>query len=86
MRTVSPASRSRRDSAGDPVVLHDQLADRWILTQFTALGPNYWDCIAVSQTSDPLGAHETARITYTATGTPHAPTGCAFNGARCHIR
>src|SRR5919198_819253 len=45
------------DSAGDPIVLHDQFADRWILTQFTSLGPNYWNCIAVSQTSDPLGAY-----------------------------
>jgi len=45
------------DSAGDPIVLHDQFADRWILTQFTALGPTYWNCIAVSQTSDPLGAY-----------------------------
>lgn len=45
------------DSAGDPIVVHDQLADRWILTQFTALGPNYWNCIAVSQTSDPQGAY-----------------------------
>jgi hypothetical protein len=45
------------DSAGDPIVLYDQLADRWILTQFTALGPIYWNCIAVSQTGDPLGAY-----------------------------
>lgn len=45
------------DSAGDPIVVHDQSADRWILTQFTAIGPNYWNCIAVSQTSDPLGAY-----------------------------
>ena len=27
------------DLSGDPVVLHDQLADRWILTQFTTAGP-----------------------------------------------
>lgn len=45
------------DSSGDPIVLHDQLADRWILTQFTAIGPAYWNCIAVSQTSDPMGAY-----------------------------
>jgi len=45
------------DAAGDPVVLYDQLADRWILTQFTAEGPEYWDCIAVSQTGDPTGAY-----------------------------
>ena len=26
-------------NAGDPVVLYDQLADRWLLTQFTSAGP-----------------------------------------------
>ena len=45
------------DNAGDPVVLHDQFADRWILTQFTSIGPEYWNCIAVSRTSDPLGGY-----------------------------
>jgi len=29
------------DNSGDPIVLHDQIADRWILTQFTTSGPNY---------------------------------------------
>ena len=42
---------------GDPVVLYDQLEDRWILTQFTTRGPEYWDCVAVSQTGDPTGAY-----------------------------
>src|ERR1043166_7846880 len=41
---------------GDPVVLYDQLADRWLLTQFTASAP-YLQCVAVSQTSDPTGAY-----------------------------
>jgi len=45
------------DNAGDPVVLYDQLADRWILTQFTSSGPTFFECIAVSQTSDPTGAY-----------------------------
>mgnify|MGYP003694503039 CR=1 FL=1 len=27
------------ENAGDPVVLYDQLADRWLLTQFTSVGP-----------------------------------------------
>lgn len=36
--------------------------------------------------SDPLGAHQTVRLSYTATGTPHAPTSCTFNGVRCRIR
>jgi hypothetical protein len=41
---------------GDPVVLYDQLADRWLISQFTAAAP-YTQCIAVSQTSDPTGAY-----------------------------
>jgi len=44
-------------NAGDPVVLHDQLADRWILTQFTSVGPEYWNCVAVSKTPDATGAY-----------------------------
>jgi hypothetical protein len=45
------------DTSGDPVVLYDQLADRWLLTQFTTNGPEYWNCVAVSQTGDPTGAY-----------------------------
>jgi len=44
---------------GDPVVMYDQLADRWVLSQFALpnfpSGP-YYECIAVSKTGDPLGA------------------------------
>jgi hypothetical protein len=40
---------------GDPVVLYDQLADRWLLSQFVSVAP-YYQCIAVSRTSDPLGS------------------------------
>jgi hypothetical protein len=36
--------------------------------------------------SGPLGPHRSVRISYTATGTPHAPTGCDFNGVRCKIK
>src|SRR6266699_4915784 len=45
------------DPSGDPVVLYDQFEDRWILTQFTTRGPEYWNCVAVSQRSDPTGAY-----------------------------
>ncbi len=51
------------DASGDPVVVYDQLADRWILSQFTTRGfdppflaPNY-NCVAISQTGDPTGAY-----------------------------
>jgi hypothetical protein len=43
-------------NSGDPVVIYDQLADRWLLTQFTA-SPPYLECVALSQTSDPLGSY-----------------------------
>ncbi len=38
---------------GDPIVLYDPLADRWILSQF-AEHPGEHECIAVSQTGDPV--------------------------------
>ena len=45
------------ENAGDPVVLYDQLADRWMLSQFTGAGPTYFNCVAVSTTSDPTGSY-----------------------------
>ena len=44
---------------GDPIVLYDPLADRWLMSQFAL--PNYpngpfYQCIAISQTPDPTGA------------------------------
>ncbi|MBW1779561.1 MAG: hypothetical protein JRL30_02365 [Deltaproteobacteria bacterium] len=47
-----------RCNDGDPVVLYDPLADRWVLSQFAVCeGPPYYECIAVSQTADPTGAY-----------------------------
>ena len=45
------------DNAGDPIVLYDQISDRWLMSQFTSsAGPQFFNCIAISQTSDPTGA------------------------------
>ncbi|NOZ79559.1 MAG: PQQ-binding-like beta-propeller repeat protein [Acidobacteria bacterium] len=48
------------DNDGDPIVEYDQMANRWIMTQFavsqTDDKTNYYQCIAVSQTSDPTGS------------------------------
>jgi hypothetical protein len=44
-------------NAGDPVVLYDQLADRWLLSQFTSSGPPFFECVALSQTNDPTGSY-----------------------------
>jgi hypothetical protein len=50
------------DPSGDPIVLYDQLEDRWILSQFTTRGFDdptlpFYDCVAISQTGDPTGAY-----------------------------
>src|SRR6266700_3170478 len=50
------------DPSGDPVVLYDQLEDRWVLTQFTTSGlfdptKPFWNCVAVSTTGDPTGTY-----------------------------
>jgi hypothetical protein len=45
---------------GDPVVLYDQLANRWLISQFIAQptdSEDYGECIAVSQTGDATGAY-----------------------------
>jgi uncharacterized repeat protein (TIGR01451 family) len=45
---------------GDPIVLYDTLADRWHLSQFALPGlpnPPFSECIAVSQSGDPMGAY-----------------------------
>src|SRR5213596_110236 len=54
------------DPSGDPIVLYDQFADRWLLSQFTTRGFNpsgnfngkpFYNCVAISQTGDPTGAY-----------------------------
>jgi hypothetical protein len=45
------------NNQGDPTVVYDQLADRWIVADFafaTATSPPYYECIGVSKTSDPV--------------------------------
>lgn len=46
------------ENAGDPIVLYDQLADRWLLTQFSdSTGPGFFNCVALSTSPDPLGTY-----------------------------
>jgi hypothetical protein len=42
---------------GDPIVLYDALADRWILSQYCNNFPPFRQLIAVSKTGDPTGAY-----------------------------
>jgi hypothetical protein len=41
---------------GDPIVLYDDAADRWLVSQF-AIGADGHQCIAISTTSDPAGSY-----------------------------
>src|SRR4029077_16271509 len=43
------------DNDGDPVVLYDSIADRWVISQFAVTGATttFLQCVAVSQTPDP---------------------------------
>ncbi len=59
--TASTGTVCDTDNEGDPVVLHDPLTDRWILTNFAfafnssgnEIAP-FYQCFAVSKTSDPV--------------------------------
>jgi len=46
-----------QDLSGDPVVVYDQLVNRWILSQFTTRGPIFYECVAISKTPDPTGSY-----------------------------
>ena len=58
--TGSGSNPCNGNSQGDPVVLYDRLADRWILTHFAfGFGPfgpisPFYQCIAVSKSGDPV--------------------------------
>jgi len=50
------------DPSGDAIVLYDQFADRWLLSQFTTRGLDdpslpFYNCVAISQSGDPTGAY-----------------------------
>jgi hypothetical protein len=42
---------------GDPIVQYDKAADRWLISQLGSFSAPFYECIAVSQTSDPTGAY-----------------------------
>jgi hypothetical protein len=52
---------------GDPIVLYDRLADRWLISQFVIGSAPYRQAIAISQTGDPTGAYYVYCFTLLAT-------------------
>ncbi|HSM85157.1 MAG TPA: hypothetical protein VLT16_03345 [Candidatus Limnocylindrales bacterium] len=51
------SGRCNTDNSGDPIVLYDKQAQRWIFTQFAVSTTPYFQCVAVSQTSDATGPY-----------------------------
>src|SRR5713101_4697951 len=47
----------QNNGSGDPVVLYDQIANRWIISQFAGAGVPTDECVAVSTTSDTTGSY-----------------------------
>lgn len=50
------------ENDGDPIVLYDKVAQRWVISQFAGVpapgsGTPYYECVAVSQTEDATGAY-----------------------------
>ena len=49
---------------GDPIVLYDKLAQRWVFSQFSVSTTPYLQCIAVSTTSDATGTYNRYSFQY----------------------
>jgi hypothetical protein len=47
------------DPSGDPIVIYDEISNRWVLTQFTTRFETnqFYNCVAVSETDDPTGSY-----------------------------
>lgn len=63
--------------AGDPIVLYDAPADRWLMSEFTATGNRL--SVAVSSTADPMGTWY--KYTFTAPNFPDYPKYSIWNNA-----
>lgn len=52
---------------GDPIAQYDKAAGRWVLTQFSVTSGSskgYWQCVAVSTTSDATGSYNVYGFNY----------------------
>lgn len=60
-------------NSGDILVVYDQLADRWVLSQFAVQFLPYLQCVAVSTTSDATGSYNRYSFNYGVTEFPDYP-------------
>ena len=52
MDTITPTTGNCSGGNGDPIVLFDEMAGRWMISEFTASGNAM--CVYISQTGDPI--------------------------------
>src|SRR4030095_12209989 len=57
--------RCQTENDGDPVVVYDRIADRWIISQFQVTVTPFQQCVAVSATADPTGSYFRYAFNYT---------------------
>ena len=49
--------RCESDNDGDPIVVYDKAANRWVMTQFSVSASPFYQCIAVSTSTDATGSY-----------------------------
>ena len=54
----------QNNNDGDPIVIYDKLAQRWVFSQFSVSTTPYLQCIAVSTTSDATGTYNRYSFQY----------------------
>jgi len=57
--------RCATENDGDPVVVYDRIADRWVISQFQVTVTPFQQCVAVSTTPDPTGSYFRYAFSYT---------------------
>src|SRR5437762_4334729 len=63
----------KSNNDGDPTVLYDGIADRWVISQFSVTTTPYLMCVAVSTTPDPTGTYNRYSLSYGNTNFPDYP-------------
>ncbi len=58
---------------GDPTVVYDGIADRWIISQFSVTTTPYLMCVAVSTSGDPTGSYYRYSFGYGSVNFPDYP-------------
>src|SRR5262245_9921586 len=51
---------------GDPIAVYDKKANRWLMTQFSVTGGQFFQCVAVSTSSDATGTYRRFAYQFTA--------------------